>query len=266
MEESAVGDSQGNGLAEHAVREVKAKVRTVCLQTKELHGTEIKADHPCLPWLVEYAAMSINVGRRGPDGRTAWELRHGRPWKRLMAPFSERVLYLPGGKGASRLEQRYRPGLFMGVLPRSDEVLIATEHGIVRARSFRRLPPEQRGDAEALNAIRGTPWRPVPSEPQEGGEIPVAISVEARPVVPAERLPTATAESAGRGATRQVYLRRARELRKFGYTPGCAGGAAAAAGTAPVAHSEACRSRITAAMRGDVADSARRRRRDARSQ
>ena len=51
-EESAVGDSQGNGLSEHAVREIKAKARTIKAATEALHGTTIGMRHPCLPWLV----------------------------------------------------------------------------------------------------------------------------------------------------------------------------------------------------------------------
>ena len=87
-EESAVGDSQGNGLAEQAAREVKAKVRSLRLQAEELHGRPLRPDHPCLPWMVDFAAMSINIGRRGVDGRTAWELRHGRSCKRARWPYS----------------------------------------------------------------------------------------------------------------------------------------------------------------------------------
>ena len=54
------------GLAEHAVREVKAKTRTLKLQAEESRNTKIGNDHVCLPFMVMEAAMTINVGRRGP--------------------------------------------------------------------------------------------------------------------------------------------------------------------------------------------------------
>ena len=48
MEESAVGDSSGNGSAELAVREVKAKVRTLRPEVDRLHGVEIMSDRTVL--------------------------------------------------------------------------------------------------------------------------------------------------------------------------------------------------------------------------
>ncbi len=64
MEEIVVGDSSGNGAAELAAREVKAKVRAVRSEVDRLHGVEIKSDSPALTWLVEHAANTINIGRR----------------------------------------------------------------------------------------------------------------------------------------------------------------------------------------------------------
>ncbi|CAK0847058.1 unnamed protein product [Prorocentrum cordatum] len=65
-EESAVGGSQGNGLAEHAAREVKAKVRTARAQVGDLHGVSIGVEHLVTPWMVEVAAtwMAAAAARR----------------------------------------------------------------------------------------------------------------------------------------------------------------------------------------------------------
>ena len=43
---------------------------------------ELRVDSLIGVWQVEFAATSINSGRRRPDGQTAWELRHGSPFKR----------------------------------------------------------------------------------------------------------------------------------------------------------------------------------------
>ncbi len=73
MEESAVGDSSGNGAAELAFREVKAKVRTLRSEVDRLHGLEIKSDSPVVTWLVEHAVNTINIGRRANGlGAAAW--------------------------------------------------------------------------------------------------------------------------------------------------------------------------------------------------
>ena len=72
-EEASMGDSSSNGLAEHAVREVKAKARSLAHGLKRLIGQELESTHPVVTWLIQWAAMTINIGRRGIDGKTPWE-------------------------------------------------------------------------------------------------------------------------------------------------------------------------------------------------
>eukprot|EP00971_Amphidinium_carterae_P177424 3518783-Amphidinium_carterae.1 len=72
MSEASKGDSSGNGLAEHSVRKLKAKTRGLRLQVEELHNTTLASDSDLVAWMVLYAMMTINIGRRGQDGRTAW--------------------------------------------------------------------------------------------------------------------------------------------------------------------------------------------------
>ena len=61
-----------NGLAEHAIREVKAKIRTLKQQVQELH--KIDVDHLIFLWFVEFAAKSTTLGR-WPDcvGGSPWQ-------------------------------------------------------------------------------------------------------------------------------------------------------------------------------------------------
>ena len=40
-----------------------------------------------LTWAIGWAAFTINAFRKGRDGRTAWELRHGRSFKRKVCRF-----------------------------------------------------------------------------------------------------------------------------------------------------------------------------------
>ena len=64
-QESAVDDSEGHGLAEHAIREMQAKIRTLKKQAEELHKGELGVDHLNYRWWVELTATSIDIGRRG---------------------------------------------------------------------------------------------------------------------------------------------------------------------------------------------------------
>ncbi|CAK0882798.1 unnamed protein product, partial [Prorocentrum cordatum] len=274
-EESAAGDSQGNGLAEHAVREVKAKVRTARAQVDDLHGVSIGVEHPVTPRMVEFAAMSINLGRRGADGRTAWELRHGRPFNKGLACFSEKVLYLPGGKRKAGIEDKFLAGLYLGHTLRKDEVYIGTEFGVLRARAFKRLTVEQRADKDLLNSLVGKPWAPVPTD-VEVDEVPVAIEIRApvpapvaplgghlAPVPEAGDLPP-RALRVGRppAGPRAVYIRKDVEIAKYGLSPGCYGCAAILNGARAQAHSAECRARIEQAMQDD--EEAKQRLEDAR--
>ena len=139
---------------------------------------------------------------------------------------------------------------------KSDESLVGTPAGVVRARTIRRLPPAERGDKELLMAIRGTVWRPVPAD--EGDEIPAVVSIRAPAVVPASALPAPQEPRVPvQTGPRRVYIRKDKELVKYGYTNACPGCYAAENGLTAAAHSEACRNRIEAAMTADEADKTR---------
>eukprot|EP00971_Amphidinium_carterae_P045469 894725-Amphidinium_carterae.1 len=89
MSEASKGDSSGNGLAEHAVREMKAKTRGFRLQVEEMHNVKLEQSDAIVVWMVLFASMIINIGRPGQDGRSAWELQYGRSCGRQLAEFSE---------------------------------------------------------------------------------------------------------------------------------------------------------------------------------
>ena len=161
-EVSSVGQSQSNGLAEGAVREVKAKFRSLRFCLEEALGSEIPSDHCVLAWLVQFACLCINVGRRYADGKTAFELRCGRSWKRSLCNFGERVMWLPSGKreGVDKADFCME-GIFLGVLigakSLTDDFLIGTPQGVHTARAVRRYPDCSQWKLADVLAVRGTP-------------------------------------------------------------------------------------------------------------
>eukprot|EP00971_Amphidinium_carterae_P226187 4486514-Amphidinium_carterae.2 len=66
------------GVAEHAVRELNAKTRGLRLLVEEMHNVTLVQIDAIVVWMVLFASMIISIGRRGKDGRSAWELRYGR--------------------------------------------------------------------------------------------------------------------------------------------------------------------------------------------
>lgn len=176
------------------MRDVKGMTRVLKHAVEENHGVTIKQDHPILAWMVRHAAAMMAIGRRGADGRTAHELRKGKPFRRKLVPFGEIVYFLPVGKRQSRLVDRWLPGLFLGLRGNSDEYMVGVETGgVLRARSVRRLSEEQRADPGLVGKLKGVPWLPIPGG-EEGADAPPAlVKIVADKVVPDDQLPPAPA-------------------------------------------------------------------------
>ena len=128
-EESALYDSQSNGLAESAVKDVKDTLRTNLPCLVRRFGQEFPGQYPVLTWLVNFSVAMVNRCRRGPDGKTAYELRKGRKFARALPHFAEKILFVIPGvtKGVARVEPRWEAGMFLGVSDRSDELCAGTE-------------------------------------------------------------------------------------------------------------------------------------------
>ena len=57
--------------------------------------------------------MTLNIGQRGEDGRSAWERVKGKGFNREIPEFGEQVLYLkPESLGVNKLDSRWEPGHF----------------------------------------------------------------------------------------------------------------------------------------------------------
>ena len=145
-------ESQDDGPAEMAVRQVKGAARSVRVALSELYKKDISSKLLVLPWLVSYAAGQITRGQIGADGLTPHQRLKGRAFRKLLLVFGESA---PIGKRASRLPERWSDGLFLGVVERSSEFYVGTVHGVVRARSLRRRPLEERANVEHLDKLVG---------------------------------------------------------------------------------------------------------------
>ena len=147
----------------------------------------------------------------------------------LLRVFAQPVLY----KRARRLPERWSDGLFLRVVERNSEFHVGTVLGVVRARSLRRRPLEERANVELLDKLVGVPWQPVPGDP-DSSAVPTVISAE--PIAEGDDRADAI-----HGAARRTYLRKNVELRRHGYTGGCPGCDAARLNTAAKPHRAACR-------------------------
>ena len=139
MEESPVGDSPSNGLAEGAVKIIQGLVRTIAEATAGRYEEKVPRESPTYPWMVRHAAASYNRYAVGTDGKTAHMRLKGKRFTKEVVEFGEFLHYLKlNSKGQDKYLSRWGRGVWLGILERSGEVLIGTADGIVKARTVRR--------------------------------------------------------------------------------------------------------------------------------
>ena len=184
------------------------------------------------------------------DGKTACERRKQKSYRKALIPFGELVMFMPIEKPKDKGEVRYRVGIMLGVVDRSDEVVTGTPKRVFKARAVHRMPAGQQGDARHAKSIRGVPWQQNPAEAAEGEPVSMARIVGV-PMVPSEHRPVVPVVDPREYRVRRFYIRREVELVKFGYAENCDGCNAAQLGAEAKPHGEGCGERIRQAMMND---------------
>ena len=87
------------------------------------------------------------------------------------AEFGKKVLYHVPKKLRSKLDLRWRAGIFLGTSNGTNEIFIGAESGaVVRSRSMVRVVPESRWSAASMLKIAGTPMKPNPKSDNSEGD------------------------------------------------------------------------------------------------
>ena len=96
-----------------------------------------------LPWIVRHAGFLITRFQVRPSGRTPFEeLRMVKYTSPILQMF-EKVLAPEAGVTDQKLRGPWQVGLWLGRSTDTNEHLISTETGVVRARTVRRVVPEE---------------------------------------------------------------------------------------------------------------------------
>ena len=96
---------------------------------------EVPSRHRILAFLVEHAGRLMSKYHVGRSGRTAYELHAGKPYRRQLVEFGERLCFMPirpGGARQAKLDPKWQDGAFIGIRDRSDEMLIMTPSGVYK--------------------------------------------------------------------------------------------------------------------------------------
>ena len=91
----------------------KKKVRVIKSALEERMKCEVPPRHPILAFLVEHAGRLMSRYCVGRDGRTAYELHAGKPYRRQLVEFGERVYIMPirpGGVRHAKLDPKWQDG------------------------------------------------------------------------------------------------------------------------------------------------------------
>ena len=96
--------------------------------------------------------------------------------KQEVIPMGEKVWYKEVREGKERrnqLETEEKEGIWLGHARSSNEALIGTREGVVKAHTVRRQTEETRWDGQFIKEMEATPRQPIPSK--DGHEVPTKV-------------------------------------------------------------------------------------------
>ena len=252
---SPVGDSMSNGRVENAIRRFQGMLRAIKHDLEGHLGVKIGRNHPLFPWMIQWAGDVITRYGLNNAGRTPTREIRGKESAKPIVKFGERILYMPlklSSHPVGKVDDRFLDGIFVGMRMRSDEILVATEHGVVKTRTIRRRPEEEQWDRDFAGRVKGSPRQPDPNI--QSDYVSSAISkrrVEEDHGVPRvigqpddEEVPREVNRPAEEPSMRKMYVKK-KDVEKYGRTPGCPG--CSGRGT----HNDKCRETIKKAMEQD---------------
>lgn len=243
-ENSPVGASASNGVAERAIQAVQHQVRVMKLALERRWGMRIPHKHSVVPWIIEYASFLLNRFEVSHDGKTAYERLKGRRAKVLGLEFGEAIHWRarPSRGALGKLDSLWDDGVFLGVRGKSGEVIVGNKTGVWKSRTIRRKPIEDRWASSSAGWIVGVPWNMSDDDVKADGEKYETV------ILPPAALEDIR-EEGQKSMPRNVAISKA-DLEAHGYTLGCGGCKAILKGTSRQGHSQGCRSRFNEVFQG----------------
>ena len=160
LEQSPVGDSRANGVAERAVQTIEKLLRVHMLALGDRLGEAVPVQHPLVEWLIEHIADLYNRVAVGTDGRTAVQRLKGKACSGFMAPFAADVMFRVCGRvDGGNLAERWHNGKWIGKRLGTEEHYVMQLNGkVVRARAIREM--EQMAKLSDFDVLVSTPHDP----------------------------------------------------------------------------------------------------------
>ena len=235
------GEHEQMGFVEAQVKSTRNQFKTLRSSLERSLGEGLPADTPALQWLIRWSSMTLTRYQVGADGKTGYERMKNRRCNMAICAFGEMVMYKelhPAETQRDKSVMDWKQGLYLGGLMRSNESVVGTEQGVIKAFAIKRMAGKERWNLEAVKSMPGTLMGPDPSRP---GRDRVPIRIEAR----IEREVEQPSGSDGRKKQVRIMKITRKILEKVGFTEECEGCRYMQAGMEEQReHSEKCRQRI----------------------
>lgn len=253
VEESPVQSSGSNGVVERAVQSIEGQIRVLKMALEERIGVKVPASHCIVTFLAEYSAYLLNRLEVGKDGKTAWERSRGKSGNVMGVEFGEKVMYKKKRKDKNaKMDPRWEKGIFVGARACSGEFWLSTPLGVLKCRSIRRLPLEERWGLDSLNWVKHVPWHLYRGDALADGDIPEDNAVEPEVVEKNVRDGAGGIRVKMRTPPPRDFQIRKEDAEKHGYTRGCPGCSSWFRGLGRQPHSTACRARFETLLKDDA--------------
>jgi hypothetical protein len=247
----AKNESQSNGTAEEAGKTVRGFCRVLKDQIEYNTNSKLGTSDVIVLWMIRWAAMMTSRYLKGKDNETPYQRRRGRICEIPVVPYGEKVWFKRIREQKSqkdKMESEWEEGIWLGHNRATNESVIGTENGVIRAYSIERKPEGERWDRAMMDAIKGTPQQPDPTK--QSVHIPTKVNFDE---------PDDEEVEEAQPARNPMDVRRMRitmeTLQKYGFSEDCEGCRFKRAGmNERRGHSDKCRERIYKEMQNDEDD------------
>ena len=162
--------SASTGVAEKAIQEVTAQLRTMLLASEVRLGKKVPFRSPLMYWLTEHVAGILNRCKLQDRYRkTSYQRKYGKKDLTAVADFGEIFHYMPLGvtnednkeRWLTKAEPRLHTGVYQGFKKHSNDYRVGAADGsVVNAYALKRLPRSHQWLACRVDTSAAFPWAP----------------------------------------------------------------------------------------------------------
>ena len=150
------GEHEQMGFVEAQVKSTRNQFKTLRSSLERSLGEGLSADTPALQWLIRWSSMTLTRYQVGADGKTGYERMKNRRCNIAICAFGEMVMYKelhPAETQRDKSALDWKLGVYLGGMMRSNESVVGTEQGVIKAFAIKRTAEKERWNLEAVKSL-----------------------------------------------------------------------------------------------------------------